>query len=54
MSNRANRQSGKNRRVQTPKGRNVEWAKAQLDLANRNNTMPSGTLYKRKPKHKEF
>lgn len=44
----------KNRRVQTPKPRNEAWGKAQLDLANRNNTMPSGTVYKRKTKHKEW
>lgn len=51
MSNRNRRRSGNNRREQTPKvittGRNEAWARAKMDLARRNNTVPSGKVYKR-------
>lgn len=54
MANRQNRKSGKNRRPQAVKVANEGWMRARLDQSNRNNTVPSGTVYKRKPKHKEW
>jgi len=54
MSNRQNRKSGKNRRPQAAKGENKEWMRARLDHSNMNLTVPSGKVYKRKPKHKEW
>lgn len=57
MSNRASRQSGKNRRSQAPKlGGNREIAVAMQELRRSNATVPvpSGKAYKRKPKHREW
>lgn len=44
----------KKRKPQAPKPRNEAWMRARLDQSNRNNTIPSGKRYKRKPKHKEW
>lgn len=46
----------KNRREQAPKaGRNEAWARANMELAKRNNTVPArkgkGAPYKRKDKY---
>lgn len=41
------------RRPQAPKSRNEDWMRARLDHANRNLTVPSGKVYKRKTKHKK-
>jgi hypothetical protein len=56
MSNRNSRKSGKNRRVQTPKGRNEPMARGMMELrqGSRTTPIPSGTSYVRKPKHKEW
>lgn len=40
------------KRPQTPKPRNQDWMRARLDHANRENTRPSGTDYKRSVKHR--
>jgi hypothetical protein len=54
MSNRASRQSVKNRRPQTPKGRNLPMAKGMLELrqGSRTTPVPSGKQYTRNTKHK--
>lgn len=46
----------KNRREQSPKGSNRDLAVAMQELRRSNATVPipSGTVYKRKPKHKEW
>lgn len=53
MSNRANRKSGKNRRPQTPKSGNRALAVAMQEIRRSSATtpVPSGTMYRRKPKH---
>lgn len=42
------------RRPQTPKPRNEGWAKARVQHSNMNLTVPSGNVYKRKPKHGRY
>lgn len=46
----------KNRRVQTPKSRNLPMAKGMLELRQGSRTapVPSGKKYSRKTKHREF
>jgi hypothetical protein len=45
----------KRKRPQKPKGMgNEAWKRADLDQHNRNNTVPSGKVYKRKSKHREW
>lgn len=46
----------KNRRVQTPKPRNIAYAKAMQELRRSSATspIPSGKAYTRKSKYKEF
>lgn len=53
MSNRANRKSGKNRRAQTPKSGNRAYIDGMMEIRRNNATtpVPSGTEYRRKPKH---
>lgn len=53
MANRANRQSGKNRRDQTPKSGNRAYIDAMMELRRSSATSPrpSGTKYNRKSKH---
>ena len=53
MSNRANRKSGKNRRSQTPKSGNRDYIEAMMEIRRSSSTtpVPSGTVYRRKPKH---
>jgi len=56
MANRNSRKSGKNRRAQSPKVGNRDMAKAFQEIRRSSATspIPSGTAYKRKPKHKEW
>lgn len=56
MSNRNSRKSGNNRREQSSKGRNKPMAMAMMELrqGSRTTPVPSGKVYKRKPKHKEW
>ena len=42
------------RRPQNPKARNEGWAKARLQHSNMDLTVPSGNVYKRKPKHGRY
>lgn len=53
MANRNNRKSGKNRRNQTPKVGNRAYIDAMMEIRRSNSTtpVPSGTVYRRKPKH---
>lgn len=53
MSNRANRKSGHNRRAQTPKSGNRAYIDGMMELRRSNaaQPVPSGTAYRRKPKH---
>jgi hypothetical protein len=51
MSNRNSRKSGKNRREQTPKGRAYARSMQELRRSSATTPVPSGTDYRRKPKH---
>jgi hypothetical protein len=39
------------RRPQAVKSENKDWMRARVDQTNMNLTVPSGNVYKRKPKH---
>jgi hypothetical protein len=56
MANRNNRKSGNNRRAQTPKVGNRAYIDAMMEIRRSSaaSPIPSGTAYKRRPKHKEW
>lgn len=53
MANRNNRKTGKNRRPQAVKSGNRALAVAMQEIRRSSSTtpVPSGTVYRRKPKH---
>lgn len=53
MANRNSRKSGKNRRQQAPKSGNRAYIDGMMEIRRSNaaQPIPSGTEYRRKPKH---
>lgn len=56
MANRNNRKSGKNRRPQATKVGNRAMMEGMQELrrGSRTTPVPSGTVYRRKPKHNNW
>lgn len=56
MANRNNRKSGKNRRPQATKVGNRAMMQAMQEIRRSSSTtpVPSGTVYRRKPKHNNW